>query len=245
MELSNESIIIIVSILGLAFLIYQNIQKTLTASRFVSTSYFYVFIAVLIVALINSFKVNKNFTRNNTMILFIGLVLSIIIMSQIENQLVKHLLWLAIIVIIGTLTSPFIDNLRHQGILDNVLVTVGTMIIVMSYFAYTQPLGTMSSWYPYLFAGLVGVLIANVANLFLDKDGFSTRTLIISGITVLLFNGFLFFDTQNLLTKANNLSHCISFDHLACANYTESSLGIFMDILNLFSSTGNVYLLNK
>ena len=67
--------------------------------------------------------------------------------------------------------------------------------------------------------------------------------LIMSYAFILLFSLFLLYDTKLLQVKA---SKCISLNKIGIKpNYPRESLGIFLDILNLFTNIGNVNLYSK
>ncbi|GDX60972.1 MAG: Bax inhibitor-1/YccA family protein [Nitrosospira sp.] len=72
----------------------------------------------------------------------------------------------------------------------------------------------------FLFVGLILLIIASVANLFFAMPAAS---LAISGISVLLFSGFILFDVSRII-------------HGGETNYVMATLGIYLSIYNLFVS---------
>ena len=247
MQLTNLSIIILIALAALVFMVYRNVTSQLTEKTYVSTTYIYVFMALLLIVLINDLNfIQIDSGMKYTALGFLALILVVALqfVSQ-ENQVMKHLIWIALIGSIGLLLSPVIDAAKSQNILNKVLITISVMFIVMTYFAYTQPLGYLDTWQPYLYAGLIGIVVASLANVIfsdLGSSGFNTRDLVISGIVVLLFNGFLFYDTQRIIKESQVLSNvCVGRDNLACADYPTKSLSVILDIINLFTATTNVY----
>ena len=45
------------------------------------------------------------------------------------------------------------------------MVTIGTMFAIMTYLAYIEPLTFFDSWYPYLYMGLIGIIVSQLANI--------------------------------------------------------------------------------
>lgn len=247
MALSTLSIIILVSLAALVFMVYRNVTSQLTDKSYLSTTYIYVFMALLLIVLINDtnfIQIDSGMKYTALGFLALILVVALQFISQ-ENQVMKHLVWIALIGTIGLLLSPAIDAARSQNILNKVLITISVMFIVMTYFAHTQPLGYLDAWQPYLFAGLIGIVVSSLTNVIfsdLGSSGFNTRDLVISGIAALLFNGFLFYDSQKIIKESKVLSNvCVGKDNLICADYPTKSLGVILDLVNLFTSTTNVY----
>jgi FtsH-binding integral membrane protein len=247
MQLSTLSIIIFVTLTVLVFMVYRNVISQLTEKSYLATTYMYVFMALLLIVLINDQKfIQIESGMKYTALCFLILILTVALqfVSQ-ENQIMKHLVWIALIGAIGLLLSPVINVAKSQNILNKVLITISVMFIVMTYFAYSQPLGYLNTWQPYLYAGLIGIIVTSLANIIfsdLGSSGFNTRTVVISGITALLFNGFLFYDMQQIIKDSQVLKNvCIDKDNLSCADYPTKSLSVILDVINLFTSTTNVY----
>ena len=71
----------------------------------------------------------------------------------------------------------------------------------------------------FLFTGLMIVLFGSLINMFF---GSSMMHFIISGASVLLFSGFILYDTSNILR------------HYGKDQYVSATLALYLDILNLF-----------
>jgi modulator of FtsH protease len=70
----------------------------------------------------------------------------------------------------------------------------------------------------FLFAGIILLLIAMVANIFLDIPAAS---LAISAIAVLLFSGFILYDVSRIVNGGET-------------NYVMAALSMYLNIFNLF-----------
>lgn len=78
----------------------------------------------------------------------------------------------------------------------------------------------------FLFIGLILVVIASLANLFLHVPALS---LTISGIAVLLFSGFILFDVNRIVRGGET-------------NYVMATLSLYLDVYNLFVNLLNLLL---
>lgn len=248
MELSNISIIISVSLFALIYMIYNNVSQELTQKSYIITTYMYIFSAFLFIILLNEQKILPELRHQIKFIalcfLSFILIISLSLTSQ-ENQFMKHLIWGAFIVCLAIMSKPVVDLARQQNILNKVLISVSSMFLVMTFFAYTKPLDYFNSWYPYLYTGLIGIIVTQLVNIiFSDLDnpsGFFSRDWFISLFVVLLFNGFLLYDTQKIINEGVILEYrCNGYDNLKCASYPDKTMHIILDLLNLFTSTTNI-----
>ncbi|PSM53090.1 BAX inhibitor (BI)-1 like protein (UPF0005 domain) [Campylobacter blaseri] len=82
-----------------------------------------------------------------------------------------------------------------------------------------------SSWAKPLFYALIGVIIVSLLNVFLFKSPMGS--LVISGITAILFSAYILFDTQNIIRGR--------YDSPIMA-----AVGMYLNILNLFISLLNI-----
>jgi modulator of FtsH protease len=78
----------------------------------------------------------------------------------------------------------------------------------------------------FLFIGLILVVIASLANLFLQIPALS---LTVSGVAILLFSGFILFDVNRIVRGGET-------------NYVMATLALYLDIYNLFVHLLNILL---
>lgn len=76
----------------------------------------------------------------------------------------------------------------------------------------------------FLFAGMLVVVIAALANIFLEMPALS---LVISGVVILLMSGFILFDTSRMVNGGET-------------NYIFATYGLYLSIFNLFISLLNL-----
>ncbi len=114
----------------------------------------------------------------------------------------------------------------------------------MSYLAYSNRLDWLQGYSAYFSMGLLGLIIFQSLDLiFSDSNkGQNNRFWYYSIFAIVLFSGFLIYDTQKIIKEAYILQYvCRNRQHLECANYPEKSISMFLDLLNLFNNLTNVY----
>lgn len=72
----------------------------------------------------------------------------------------------------------------------------------------------------FLFVGLIVLVVAMLANIFLE---ISALSLAISAVSILLFSGFILYDTSNII-------------HGGETNYIRATVSLYLNIYNLFTS---------
>ncbi len=244
-----ELLLSIIAILVIIFGIINNVKKKLTVQNYIITNYMYIMVSLLLFVGINNIytKDIKNILnlKNKLLPLFI---LSLLLLFGIfttsgDNQVLNHLLWLGFIIIMSISGSSVYYIAKQEKILNKVLLTLGIIFISMSFFAYYNKLGFFDKYYSYLFFGLLGLIIFQTLDLIFadyENKNIYTRFWYYSIFGIILFSGFLIYDTQKLIKEGKYLEKtCIN--HLKCANYPLNSLNIFLDIINLFNQLTYVY----
>ena len=82
-------------------------------------------------------------------------------------------------------------------------------------------------WEKYLLMGLIGLILIGVVSFFLPRNQNFIYT--ISYITIGLFAMFVLVDTKKILSV-----------NCADPDYINSSMSLFLDVLNIFSAVNNV-----
>jgi len=113
----------------------------------------------------------------------------------------------------------------NPNILVNALLSTGVAVGAISLYAINTT-RDFSGIGKYLFVALIVIIVASIANIFIQSSMFHLMLSIGSGI---LFSFYLIYDTQNVV---NN-----NFDHPMTA-----AVGIYIDILNIFISILNIML---
>ena len=117
-------------------------------------------------------------------------------------------------------------SVEASTIVQALSVTCATFA-VMSYYGYTTR-RDLTGMGRFLFMGLIGIIIAAIANIFM---GFDSLDFAISVIGVLVFSGLTAYDTQKL---KNSYSAHMTDEELMKSRYW-LALGLYLNILNLFN----------
>jgi len=142
----------------------------------------------------------------------------------------KYVLFAAFAFLIGQLISTRVDKLQEKGALREVLASVGGIFVAMTIVGFLDNQNILG-FGGYLFAALLGLIIARIALLVADLAGpdsmdFTKLNTILNWFATVLFSLYVAYDTQRLKDKAVQRGK----------DYVDASLGLFLDIINLFSS---------
>jgi FtsH-binding integral membrane protein len=97
----------------------------------------------------------------------------------------------------------------------------------MSLWGYTTK-RDLTSWGSFLFMGLIGIIIASIANFFFQSG---TMSLVISIIGVIVFTGLTAYDTQKIKESYDVVGHD---GQLAGKSAIMGALNLYLDFINLF-----------
>ena len=123
----------------------------------------------------------------------------------------------------GLMLSRLIGHILHFSNGASLIMTAfgGTAIVfaTMASIATTskRDFSGLSSW---LFAGMIVILLAAVANIFLQM---SVLNIVISAIAVVIFSAYILFDVQRIINGGET-------------NYISATLAIYLDVYNVFAN---------
>jgi FtsH-binding integral membrane protein len=168
-----------------------------------------------------------------------------VLLTSNNNNIIKYSAWTVFMISIGIISYISYKLNKINNKLNTVFISLLIIIIVLSGIAYYKPLNTFDNWGNPLLAILIALIIIQIVDymFFVNKDNFINRFRIYSWISLLLFSGFLLYDTQKLVKEAivsSVICNEIKQPQLRCVDYPRASLGIFIDILNLFTSLSNI-----
>lgn len=130
-----------------------------------------------------------------------------------------NLLFLAGFTALEAYTVSVIVSFYEAGLVLNALViTLGVFVFLTAFACQTKY--DFTSWMPYLFGALWGLLIFGFVAAFLPYS--STGELIWGGLAALIFSGYILVDTQMVLRK-----HHVE-EEIAAA------ISLYLDVINLF-----------
>ncbi|KLT38701.1 UPF0005-domain-containing protein [Cutaneotrichosporon oleaginosum] len=162
------------------------------------------------------------FVQDNPWIILVSVICSFISLFGVywkrhnypANMLVLTAFTFFESIMIGT-TCSFYDA---KVVLQALLITTG-VFVGLTLFTFQTKLD-FSSFGPFLFAGVMGLITAGVVGIFLPFG--KTTDLVIACIGVLIFSGFVLYDTQNIMKR-------LSVDEAILG-----ALNLYLDFLNLF-----------
>ena len=140
---------------------------------------------------------------------------------------IKYILAVLFCILIGQTLWPIVEDAENKKILREVLASVFGIFVAMTAVAFYDR-GNILGFGPYLFAGLVGLILARIVLLVLEisdpnsMDFTNTYTLL-NWFGTVLFSVYIAYDTQIIKYRARK-----PYD------YVDLSLGLFLDIINLF-----------
>lgn len=160
----------------------------------------------------------------NTVIGFAALF-GILLLSP--GSALQYLCFVIFALSVGQTSQTFLKLDEHKQILSRVLITLGGIFAGMTALGFYDRQNLLG-FGPYLFAGLLGLLVAELGyGAYLFAGGKDTAPLsYISDFGILLFTIYLAYDTQRLKQKAGICK---------VPNYPSDSLGLFLDLANLFN----------
>jgi uncharacterized protein len=136
-----------------------------------------------------------------------------------------QLVYWAYAALVGVSISTIFLAYDNMSIVKTFFIT-SAMFASLSLWGYTTK-KDLSGWGTFLFMGLIGLIIASLANLFFKSGPFG---LIISIIGVLLFAGLTAYDTQ----KIKSMYWEADDGETRSKKITSGTLSLYMDFINLF-----------
>lgn len=232
--------------LGVIYFITSNIDKKLTESQYVLNTYMYILLGILLSSL--TWKVlddHINITNLSIPFRFFGVfilsLISLFVVMTTTNDvyIIKNIAWGVFVISIGIMTYITYKNNVHFGKMQNILLEFIGIVAVLSYIAYSMPVDTFKTIHVPLLYILLVLIIIEFVDFFINnhtRESYINMTRIYGWITVILFSGFILYDTQKILYDAKiHTTNCNTQNQLECVDYPVASLGIFLDIANLFT----------
>jgi FtsH-binding integral membrane protein len=145
------------------------------------------------------------------------------VIERTKNSAIGVAVLLAFTFFMGLMLSRLIGHILHFSNGASLIMTAfgGTAIVfaTMASIATTskRDFSGLSSW---LFAGMIVILLAAVANIFLQM---SVLSIVISAIAVVIFSAFILFDVQRIINGGET-------------NYISATLSIYLNVYNVFTN---------
>lgn len=139
----------------------------------------------------------------------------------------KYFLFFLFCVLIGQTIAPIVQQAKARGTLREVLASVGGIFLAMTIVGFVDNQNFLG-FGGYLLAALVGLVLARIGLIIaklsdVSSTDISKTNTALNWFATVLFAIFIAYDTQRIkMTKDKN--------------YVNSSMGLFLDIINLFNA---------
>ena len=156
------------------------------------------------------------------LILVIGIL---IVLMYIPPKLVflKHMVWL----VLGILAYPSYLKSKSEDTLVGVMFSLISILVFFTAVAFIRPDWISLSWGPILVFILMAMIIIQVVHFIMNRK--NKRPKLFAYAIIVLFVLFLLYDTKKIQVNAKNCK-------TATVDYINESLGIVLDVLNLFQN---------
>lgn len=163
----------------------------------------------------------------------VSLVLIWVIL-MLEPGPVKYVLAIAFAAILGQILTKFVKKLEDKKTLDDVLITVAGIFLAMTAVGFYDNQNILG-FGVYLFAGLIGLIIARILLILgvlggAPSESVSSINTALSWFGTVLFSIYVAYDTQRMKEDARKKKK----------DYINSSMGLFLDAINLFQNVGDI-----
>ncbi|KAI1400665.1 transmembrane BAX inhibitor motif-containing protein [Hypoxylon fuscum] len=142
-----------------------------------------------------------------------------------------NLLFLTGFTLLEAYTISVIVSFYRTAIVLNAVILTGGIFVFLTLFA-CQTKYDFTSWMPYLFGALWGLLLFGFMAVFLPPSGLGE--LIYGGLAALIFSGYILVDTQLVLRK-----HHVEEEIAAAISLYLDIINLFLAILRILNSQSN------
>ena len=163
-------------------------------------------------------------------VLFLCAIFLLFVLLTVENGPMKYVLFIIFYILLGQTLVAFVKRLRQENVLSDTLGIVGAIFIAMLGLGIYDK-NNMLGWGTYLFAGLIGLIVASIIGVLFGKN--KNNNVWLSRFAVLLFTLYIGYDVQVLKVHAKQ---CRSNP-----DYISESINLYLDLLNLFTGVGDSF----
>jgi FtsH-binding integral membrane protein len=250
--MKKETIILALTVLLIISIIFSRNNTVLTENIYIVNTYLYVLLAIMIstVTILYTDEHESIFLNNGWFGIIALITISFgslfgVLLTTNDQIVLKHISYCIFAMSIGLLCYFAFDNLQKNGKLVEVLYKLIAMMVILSVLGYVLPGDQIRSWEGVLGGVLLCLIVIQLLDIIIGNyfiKGFESRLDIYSYIGIALFSGFIIYDTRKILDNANETIKLCQLDNKQlCADYPKESLGLFLDIANLFQKMSRVH----
>ncbi|KAI0393777.1 transmembrane BAX inhibitor motif-containing protein [Xylariaceae sp. FL0594] len=176
----------------------------------------------------------KNWIQSHPGLVWVSLIGALVFMCLTywkRQSYPTNLLFLSGFTLLEAYTISVIVSFYQASIVLNAVFLTGGIFIFLTLFA-CQTKYDFTSWMPYLFGALWGLLLFGFMAAFLPYS--STGELIYGGLAALIFSGYILVDTQLVIRK-----HHVEEEIAAAISLYLDVLNLFLAILRILNSQNN------
>jgi FtsH-binding integral membrane protein len=174
---------------------------------------------------------------SNPYVVLVEAILSIVLIFVIlalQPGPIKYALAIIFAAILGQILTNFVKRLEDKKTLDDVLIIVAGIFLAMTAVGFYDNQNILG-FGVYLFAGLIGLIIARIILTLGLLGGASSQSVssintALSWFGTALFTIYVAYDTQRMKEDARRKKK----------DYINSSMGLFLDVINLFQNVGDI-----
>lgn len=164
----------------------------------------------------------KNWIQSHPALVWISLFGAMLFMALTywkRHSYPTNLLFLSVFTLLEAYTISVIVSFYKTSIVLNAVLLTGGIFVFLTLFA-CQTKYDFTSWMPYLFGALWGLIIFGFMAMFLPYS--STRELIWGLLCAFIFSGYVLVDTQMVIR------------HHHVEEEIAAAISLYLDIINLF-----------
>lgn len=159
-------------------------------------------------------------------IFFVAIALIFAVHFTRANSPLKILSYLFFVLAMSIILSPLFHMASYQGVLQSSLFTVIALFLVLSIFSFWKPDWIQLKWAPFLFIGLVALLLMRLS-FWIWTPSLGTYRMA-AYIGILIFSAYVLYDTKRMMLRAQQCGR--KYD------YVTNLIGLFIDFMNLFAN---------
>jgi FtsH-binding integral membrane protein len=167
----------------------------------------------------------------------LGAIGLIFIQGYLPPGIPKYIVFVTFILLLSQILRPLEDRLQEKGLLFEVTIMTLGIFIPMVILGFYDRFNILH-WGYYLLFALIGLIIARIVLYALALTGdytgeqISTGSKLLSTVAIALFGLFTTWDVNLIREKAKRCDKN--------PDYVDSSMGLFLDLINLFTSSADI-----